>query len=465
MNETREAILATLTAAGISNKTVEDVIAEFKASDELAVHLAGAVSEEQAVMAHLPQYLELQGLMADATAGAAAAAAGAAAATTPQDPAETQPVVNVAMPAQITPAQQSAIREVLQRNNEARMLNSEQSKMVAVLTDRPYPGEYMEGIDKLQVKDREKYITELKSHCHPDTKLEELLSKPSTYFIPNNAQLQQLQTLYLQQHKETKNQPTWFGFDNDAAYKQIQDTLDAGGSFQVYIPPLEDQGEGIYKNKAWRWNTKGFVLRMPSDSPGDASYVERDVTTGQLKGMLLSHFAGYIGNKDGGLGCRLRTVVSKKKAGVSATAEQKKPRLQVVGNNRTVNPELRVTKERLPEPKKGTERSADFFLVCRINKNGLWSVKNQRVPLEWLDQPAWGVKQQYQKLFGSQTSGRIGTPGVEERANIEMARNLMLQQAMADPEKHSDMDLGSLLNAVEESVNRSAEKAAAAIAL
>lgn len=51
MNNARDTIMATLAQAGITNLTVDDVIAEFQASDELAGYLAGADDTEQVILA------------------------------------------------------------------------------------------------------------------------------------------------------------------------------------------------------------------------------------------------------------------------------------------------------------------------------------------------------------------------------------------------------------------------------
>ena len=65
MNNARDTIMATLAQAGITNLTVDDVIAEFQASDELAGYLAGADDTEQVILAHLPEYLALRGFAAE----------------------------------------------------------------------------------------------------------------------------------------------------------------------------------------------------------------------------------------------------------------------------------------------------------------------------------------------------------------------------------------------------------------
>ena len=70
MNNARDTIMETLAQAGITNLTVDDVIAEFQASDELAGYLAGADDTEQVILAHLPEYLALRGFAAEVGAAA-----------------------------------------------------------------------------------------------------------------------------------------------------------------------------------------------------------------------------------------------------------------------------------------------------------------------------------------------------------------------------------------------------------
>ena len=55
MGNTRDTIMETLAQAGITNMSVDDVLAEFQASDELAGYLVGAEDVEQTVLAHLPE--------------------------------------------------------------------------------------------------------------------------------------------------------------------------------------------------------------------------------------------------------------------------------------------------------------------------------------------------------------------------------------------------------------------------
>ena len=103
MNNARDTIMETLAQAGITNLTVDDVIAEFQASDELAGYLAGADDTEQVILAHLPEYLALRGFAAEV--GAAAEEA---------DPTATQGATSVpAMPTAVTTAQASAIAQVV----------------------------------------------------------------------------------------------------------------------------------------------------------------------------------------------------------------------------------------------------------------------------------------------------------------------------------------------------------------
>ena len=187
MNNARDTIMETLAQAGITNLTVDDVIAEFQASDELAGYLAGADDTEQVILAHLPEYLALRGFAAEV--GAAAEEA---------DPTATQGATSVpAMPTAVTTAQASAIAQVVNSDLATKQMKSEQSEMVAVLIDKPYPGDWMKDIGKLHVKgDAEKVIAQMKERYNPDSDINSLLGRPDSTFIPSTAQLAQLKLLH-----------------------------------------------------------------------------------------------------------------------------------------------------------------------------------------------------------------------------------------------------------------------------
>ena len=338
MNNARDTIMETLAQAGITNLTVDDVIAEFQASDELAGYLAGADDTEQVILAHLPEYLALRGFAAEV--GAAAEEA---------DPTATQGATSVpAMPTAVTTAQASAIAQVVNSDLATKQMKSEQSEMVAVLIDKPYPGDWMKDIGKLHVKgDAEKVIAQMKERYNPDSDINSLLGRPDSTFIPSTAQLAQLKLLHQNDHQGTKSVPMWYDFDNDAAYNGIMNTMTSGdGTFDVLVAPITDEGEGAYKNKAWRWNTKGFAIRIPTTEAGEGATAERNVTRQSLMGLLATELAGYIvSHKENGLGCQLAFIKKKSAAGASAAAVAKTPTLRIKGNNPAANPETRQINE------------------------------------------------------------------------------------------------------------------------
>ena len=55
-------------------------------------------------------------------------------------------------PANVTDAQRAAILDASRSRAHSQEIVSIQSEITAVLTDKPYPGEYMANVDKLHVK-------------------------------------------------------------------------------------------------------------------------------------------------------------------------------------------------------------------------------------------------------------------------------------------------------------------------
>lgn len=461
MSNTRDTIMETLAQAGITNMSVDDVVAEFQASDELAGYLAGAEDAEQVVLAHLPEYMAMRGFAAEV--GAAAEEL---------DPTATQGAATSvpAMPTAVTSAQASAIAQVVNSDLATKQMKSEQSEMVAVLIDKPYPGDWMQGIGKLHVKgEPEKVVAQMKERYNPDSDINSLLGRVDSTFIPSNDQLAQLKVLHQNTHQGTKAVPMWYDFDNEAAYKGIMDTLTSGdGTFDVLIAPRTDEGEGAYKNKAWRWNTKGFAIRIPTTEAGEGADAERNVTRQSLMGLLATELAGYIvSHKENGLGCQLAFIKKKSAAGASAAAVAKTPTLRIKGNSPAANPEVRPINEIGNGQGKMTVRSSAFYFAVRVSKNGTWSVKKMRMPLLWEQAPVWVRKGEYEPLFPSKVAGGIGRPDAKALQEIQDAQIALAAKIMGEGSGANRLAFGmtSFCMEIEERVNKNAAQAASEIAL
>lgn len=459
MSTTRETIMQTLTQAGITNMSVEDVIAEFQASDELSGYLAGADDVEQTVLAHLPTYIAMRGLSTDLEVGQET------------DPTATQePSTNPsAMPASVTSATTAAVIQEINKDLDAKRARSEQSEMVAVLIDKPYPGEWMVGIGNLHVKgELQKYVDTMKSRYHPDESINTLIGHRDSWFIPTNQQMSELKVLHQNEHKDSKTTPAWFDFDNENAYNDIMNTLTSGdGTFGVLIAPREDEGEGAYLNKAWRWNTKGFVVRIPSTEAGASSFEERFVTKKVLQAILATETAGYISSRtDHGLGCRLVFTKKKAQAGASATATAKEPGLRVEGNT-AANKELdlRCINKIGNGQGKMTVRSSAFYFAARVSKVGTWSVKKMRVPLLWEQAPVFVRLPEYEQAFPNKLAHGISAPTAKDLQEMQDVACAYVLKQMSSGAGRFEAGLTTFCQAVEENVNKAAAEAAQSIAM
>ena len=461
MSNTRDTIMETLAQAGITNMSVDDVIAEFQASDELAGYLAGSDDIEQSILAHLPEFRAMHGF-----AGEVAAAA------EELDPTATQSAAAsvTAMPAAVTSAQASAIAQVVNSDLAAKQMKSEQSEMTAVLIDKPYPGEWMGGVGKLHVKGEvEKVVAQMKERYNPDSDINSLLGRVDSTFIPSNDQLAQLKVLHQNTHQGTKAVPLWYDFDNEAAYNGIMDVLTTGdGTFDVLIAPKEDEGEGAYKNKAWRWNTKGYAIRIPTTEAGESTSAERNLTKQGLMGLLATELAGYIvSHKENGLGCQLAFIKKKSAAGASAAAVAQTPTLRVKGNSPAANPEVRPINQIGNGQGKMTVRSSAFYFAVRVSKNGTWSVKKMRMALLWEQAPVWVRKAEYEPLFPSKVAGGIGRPDAKALQEIQDAQIALAAKIMGEGSgvHRHEYGMTNFCIEIEERIGRNAAQAAQEIAL
>ena len=288
-------------------------------------------------------------------------------------------------------------------------------------------------------------------------------------FIPSTAQLAQLKLLHQNDHQGTKSVPMWYDFDNDAAYNGIMNTMTSGdGTFDVLVAPITDEGEGAYKNKAWRWNTKGFAIRIPTTEAGEGATAERNVTRQSLMGLLATELAGYIvSHKENGLGCQLAFIKKKSAAGASAAAVAKTPTLRIKGNNPAANPETRPINEIGNGQGKMTVRSSAFYFAVRVDKNGKYSVKKMRVPLMWEQAPVWVRKGEYEPLFPSKVAGGIGRPDAKALQEIQDAQIALAAKIMGEGSGANRLAFGmtNFCMEIEERVNKNAAQAASEIAL
>jgi len=457
MTSIRENIKATLIEAGLPDLSVEDVIAEFKSSDELAPYLAGADDVEAAVFAHLPSYLALRGVLPDVGGGGS-------------DPTQTQPTPP-SLPTPITSAQTAAITAALSSKAEMQAIGSAQSEIVAVLIDKPYPGEWMKDLKPLQVKgEPEKVIKDMKARYTPDVDVNTLLQKVNSTFIPSTAQLAELKTLHQNAHKEAKTTPMWFDFDNTTAYENILRTLtDGNATFTVLIAPKEDEGEGAYKNKAWRWNTKGYAVKHPVvTSTGATQIEESNFSKNSLLGYVAVNTLGYIpSRRENGLGCVIATVKKKNTSGSGASATSQVSQLRVKGNNPAGKPELRVINTKGNGVTKMVVRSEAFYFVVRVASNGTWSVRKQRLALQWEDAPVWELKTEYENVAKRKIKGGVSRPDAKTLQSIQEASIALVADILSKGAQTAMVEYGinDFCREVEEQVNKQSAEAAAALSL
>lgn len=467
MSNTREEILGYLAKAGITDKSVDDVISDFNASDSLAQFVYGAEDVEASVLAHITDYLALQGVT-----GLVAPAA--------QDPTSTVKAgAGAAMPAAVTDAQRTAIVAISQSTYAERQNMSNKAHLVASLAEKPYPGEYMSNIGKLPVKgDLAKFREGIEAQYQPNGEVANLIAKKDTWFIPTNDQLSVLKGLYPTRPGAKKPatskagtqkvvaDPAWVGFDNDAAYSNILRQLSSGdGTFEVMVAPKEDTGIGAAKIKGWRWATKGYAVNRPSAEAGSDVMTEVLMNKKQLIGFLVAQTLGYLTPATPeGLSAKLHLITPKatEEAGQSATA--KKPTLRVRGDSIATHPDVRFIKKVGNGQGKMVCRSKDFYFAVRIDKEGKWSVRKQRVPLQWAQAPVFETKQEYIDLFPVNADGTTKRITAGDLKVMQEATTAFVAQVMNEGNA-GEYNLQGLLNEVEERINKSAVAAAKSLSI
>ena len=468
MSNSREEILSYLAQAGITGKTVEDVVAEFNSSDLLSSFIVGADDVEEAILSHITDYLAIHGI----TGLSAPAAA--------QDPTNTVKAgAGATMPAAVTDAQKNAIIATTQATYADRQLMGQKASIVAVLGDKPYPGDYMGNVGKLPVKgDIAKVKEVLESQYQPAGDLDQLLAKTDTWFIPSNAQLESLKVLYptrpgakaidpAKKSSKPKTDPAWVGFDNDTAYNNILRQLSSGdGTFDVMIAPKEDTGTGAEKEKGWRWGTKGFCVKYPDAGAGTDSMKEHDMTKKQLIGFLVAQTLGAIDAVvQDGLSAKLFMTNPRNTESSGTAATERKPSIRVRGNSIANHPDVRFIKAAGNGQTKMTCRSKAFYFAVRIDKNGKWSVRKQRIALQWEQAPTFETLPQYKALFPVNADGSSKKLTAADLKSMQEAQAAVVMNIMAEPTSAGEYGLQDLLGQVEDRINKTAALAAKSIAL
>lgn len=458
MNTSRETVMETLKQAGI-NQTYEEVVANFETSDVLSGYLAGAVDQDAAILAHLPEYMDLMGYN-DQILGN----------TNPVDPTATQNPSSAAMPSSVTSAQASAIAHMLNADLATRKAFSAQAEVTTVLIDKPYPGDWMQGVGKLHTKKDAKEVADsIKERYHSDRNIDNDLTTPGVKFIPTTEQLVQLMERDKAQHPDRKTVPIWYNFDNDTAVNGVLSVLTEGdGCFDVLIAPKEDEGEGAYKNKAWRWNTQGYVIKAPTTGAGETGTEELSLNKKQVMGLLATKAAGIIPAKhEGGLAVKLGTVKSKNVGtNVSAGAVAEKTVLRVSGNSPAAKPQTIAIKTQSGGEGTMTVRSSAFFFAVSVSKTtGAWRITKERIALAWEHAPVWITRSEYFTTFGEEGK-KDGMPTPEDLLKYQRsAANLIASVFAGGADSASLYGMGQVFLAIEERVNRDATKAADALSI
>lgn len=429
MSEKVKSILSTLQSNGIQ-KTWDEVVADFRASDNLAGFVTGLEGDalEQAIESNLTSYIIEQTSFVKSAPNTA-------------DPTKAEDS-NVAMP-EVGEADMHAIRNMVKRDMEIKEFRSQNAVMNAVLIDRPYPGDWMTGIGKLATRQSAEDLVKKIESQRTDAQdaiafIASKLSQTAT-FIPNNAQLRQLEQAWTQAHTKADTgkldtaEPGWFGTDNDALVSDVLGVLQGQDkTFAPLIAPKEDVTlpNGKDKLKAWRWRTKGFQVTYPATLEGAQAMTTEAFTTKGFRTFMLTQTAGYIKGAQGQLYAKIFKAKQNNKHSASAV---KKGSVGVrVGNNSPkFNPQTIVINN-IVDGATGsmTVRSEKYYLAVQIRQDGKWTVKKERLSLTWPTAPVFEIKPEYSQMFGKVVKGGQGDPTPQDRQNFERAMELMYQEAL-----------------------------------
>lgn len=469
MSEMVTRIEEQLQATGI-NKTFADVRADFLADPELSPFVTGLDDEAVAdnIFAQLSPYISLyMNPLPDAQS-----------APVQVDPTATVPGSSKPMAqVELSPQQSHAMVSVMNQDAAVKQERSKNSAITAVLISLPAPESWVHidgGV--LPVKGgSEAVAAKMQDMYQPDVPFAELKTKKGTY-IPTTEQLAELWASTAKPTSGKVVTPQWVDFNNTAAYANIAKQLGEGAMFTPFIAPMADEGTGADKKKGWRWNTRGFCLRVPAEGAGAGAAEDRYVTKEQLLNLLAVYFNGYIPAQTAdGLSCQLASIApkaqaktSKAAAGASEEATALKPVMRVKNNN----PTYRSQDDLIPVnqidesagPSKMTMRSEDAYFVMRVKEGGIVTVSKQRVPLVWDGAPTWVPVPAYQELF---PNTKLGTPRYDDPRVAKSMRDaalLVTAQLVDNVDKGLGIGYDTTTLAFVNAVNQAANNAQLAIA-
>lgn len=455
MSFNRDMIMETLHNSNLGDKTYEEVVADFKVSDELSAYLAEATDDaavEAMIAAHLPEYLAMQGVgleMPDID---------------PTDPTATQaPAATAPAMPTVTSAQSAAIAQWQHQDIAAREMFSQSAEVKSVLIKLPYPGEFMVDTEALRLKKAYDEVAQtINTEYNPGRNIPESMKANGTEFIPTNAQLAEVWA-FMSAGKTTDGKapatPAWLAFDNDAAIATIRETINNNGTFKAYIPPKESTDKA---NPAWRWNTQGFRITAPSGDTVEDLFVTKKTAMG----TLVSRSTGIIPPRGKGLGLKLVAIKDKKAStSVAAGAVKEKQVLRAINNNPKYNPETIVISQPAATPRSATVKSEAFYYVVKITKAGTPRVTKCRLSLAWENAPKWEVKPEYEKYFGSSNKDS-GVMTAAQLAKMQQDSSNFVATIIAQGSVvAAEYGLEDVYNQVAEFANKAAAQAADDLAI
>lgn len=437
MNNTREMIVEEMHKNGFDMQYT-DVLDGFLKDPLLSQYVADNKNPEQEIWIHLNEYITTLMGVQSVDIGAEA------------DPTVIQPVATVSAPT-CSSQTQDAIAKYMVANQAKLDEISRKCHMVAVLADKEYPGNWLKDknnapITTLPVKGgKETMLEKMAAQYHPGSKVDELLAKEKSTFIPTNEQLQMMAAI--DKAKPTasgkpKKDAFWYKFDNNAAFASVKEQLTNGdGQFKVLLAPKEDQtdGEGKVTTKGWKWNTKGYVVSVPSGEVGVGHNVDRCMSRKQLEAFLTTECAGYIPSTDeSALSCTVYTAKHKKgksdPTSAAASAEPLKVGVRIKGNNPGSHPDVRYINEIGVGNSVMSFRSDAYYLAVHVSSEGKWSVKKVRLPLTWEGAPSWERKEEYLATFPiTPKNGGIGLPDESVLQQLTATRIQMVANVIGNP--------------------------------
>ena len=496
MSNVREEIMVGLEALGLGTTSYDEVVTAFKTSDMLSKYLTESDDIDEVIVSHLQDYDHFIKLGDYHQASTADEETDPTAVFAPQevDPTETSAGGTAStgkkkkkdkvesVPAVDVDAVTSAlICDMLEASAKERRQQTEQACVTAVLTDKPYPGEWMKGIGKLSPrKDAKTLLDEINKRIKPsDQEIERLLaSSEGGVLIPTSAQLADLAARWEKSHRDANDpnkhtyssDPSWYKFNNDEAINNIKQVLSSeSATFDVYIPPLTDTTVDGEKLKGWRWPTKGFEIECVDTSKvGSLEKKTMNISKQNTLAWLAMNTEGMVEPKPNfPLGIVLSSI-EKEETDVREPSMKKKkryPRVRVIGNSPKCNP---VVKQICVQSERKADvivRSEMFYYEVRFkgstdstsaNKSESFTVRKVRIPLVWKDAPVWVVKTEYTDAFATDADGRLASTRVSNSSKT--AQQMLAETLALSTKKDYATEYGLVLvhEAVEEARNKSA---------